>query len=180
MADLLLDIRLWAALVVGGALVALGDQVGQWRAGPGQTVRTDTITKERMLVRRDTITETVPQTVIRYDTVRQVDTVLVAVPADMTIQGVIPPSPVQVEDEVTLTYYDIDAQRWTENRYDIPSDTWHLWPSVRAASTPVGLQATAEANLRWKKITVSAGYMQAASRRGVTFGVELRPFTISW
>jgi len=180
MADLLLDMRLWAALIVGGALVALGDQVGQWRAGPDRRVRTDTITKERTLVRRDTITETVPQTVIRYDTVREVDTVRLAVPMDMSIQGVIPPSPIDVGDEVTLTYYDTDAQRWTQNRYDIPQDTWHLWPSVSAATTPAGLQAAAEANLRWRRVTVSAGYMQAASRRGVTFGVELRPFTVSW
>jgi hypothetical protein len=98
----------------------------------------------------------------------------------MTVQGVIPSSPVDIGEEVTLTYYDTGAQRWTQNRYDIPSDTWHLWPSVSAATTPAGLQATAEANLRWKKVTVSAGYMQTGSRRGVTVGVELRPFTISW
>jgi hypothetical protein len=180
MADLLLDIRVWAALIVGSALMVLGDQVGQWRAGPDRRVRTDTITKERTLVRRDTVTETVPRTVVRYDTVRQVDTVLVAVPTDMTIQGVIPPSPVQVEDEVTLTYYDTDTQRWTQNRYDIPSDTWHLWPSVRAASTPTGLQASALAHLRWRQVTVFGGYTQVDDDRGVTVGVELRPFTVSW
>jgi len=176
----LLDVRLWAALVVGAGLLVLGDKIGQWRAEPGQTVRTDTITKERALVRRDTVTETVPRSVIRYDTVREVDTVRLAVPTDMSIQGVIPPSPVDIGEEVTLTYFDSNAQRWTQNRYDIPSDRWHLWPSVSAATTPAGLQATAAANLRWRWVTVSAGYMQAASRRGVTVGVQLRPFTISW
>jgi len=176
----LLDVRLWAALIVGAGLLVLGDKIGQWRAEPGQTVRTDTIMKERTLVRRDTVTETVPRTVVRYDTVRQVDTVRVAVPTNMSIQGVIPPSPINIGDEVTLTYYDTGAQRWTQNRYEIPSDTWHLWPSVRAASTPTGLQASALANLRWRQVTVSAGYMQAAEARGPTFGIELRPFTISW
>jgi len=70
-----------------------------------------------------------------------------------------------------------EGRQWT---YDIPTDSWHLWPSVSAATTPAGLQARATANLRWRKVTVSAGYMQAVDTRGVTFGVELRPFTISW
>ena len=161
------------------AALAVGYQAGQW-AAPEPSPQTDTVEVERTLVERDTVTETVPRTLVRYDTVREVDTVRFAVPTDMRIQGVIPPSPVDIGDEVTLTYYDTGAQRWTQNRYDIPSDTWHLWPSVSAATTPAGLQASALANLRWDKVTVSAGYMQAASRRGVTVGVELRPFTISW
>jgi len=81
--------------------------------------------------------------------------------------------------EVTLSGYlpDGRGRQWT---YRVPQDSWHLWPSVSAATTPAGLQATAEANLRWRRVTVSGGYMQAASSRGVTVGVELRPFTISW
>jgi len=81
--------------------------------------------------------------------------------------------------EVMLSGYlpDGRGRQWT---YDIPTDDWHLWPAVEIRTTPAGLQATAAANLRWKKVTVGAGYMQAASRRGVTFGVELRPFTINW
>jgi hypothetical protein len=177
----MLDIRLWAALIVAGALVILGDQVGQWRAKLQERVRTDTITKERTLVRRDTVTETVPQTVIRYDTVRQVDTVRLVAPPEMEIQGLIPPQPVDFSDrQVTLTYFNPSTRQWLQNRYSVPQDTWHLWPSIRAASMPDGLQASASANLRWRRVTVSAGYMQAADRRGVTVGVELRPFTISW
>jgi hypothetical protein len=163
------------------AALTVGYQAGQWAAPePLPEAQTDTVEVERTITKRDTAVETVPRTVVRYDTVRQVDTVRVAVPTDMSIQGVIPPSPVDIEDEVTLTYYDPQVQRWTQNRYDIPTDDWHLWPSVSAATTPAGLQATAAAHLRWKKVTVSAGYMQASSRRGVTVGVELRPFTISW
>jgi len=163
------------------AALALGYQAGQWAAPELTTqTRTDTVEVERTITERDTAGETVPRTVVRYDTVTQVDTLVTQVPADMTVQGVISPSPVDIEEEARLTYYDTGAQRWAQNRYRIPKDTWHLWPSVRAASTPTGLQATAAANLRWKKVTVSAGYMQAASRRGITFGVELRPFTISW
>ena len=70
-----------------------------------------------------------------------------------------------------------EGRQWT---YDIPQDHWHLWPSVGAETTPAGLQATATVNLRWEKVTLSAGYMQAADSRGLTFGVRLRPFTISW
>ena len=156
-------------------------QVDRWmRPEWAPQVRTDTVGVEHAITKRDTVTETVPRTVVRYDTVREVDTVRQAVPTDMSIQGVIPPSPVDIGEETRLTYYDTDAQRWTQNRYDIPKDRWHLWPAVEIRTTPVGLQATAAANLRWKKATVSAGYMQAPSRRGVTLGVELRPFTISW
>ena len=81
--------------------------------------------------------------------------------------------------EVTLSGYlpTGEGRQWT---YRIPQDSWHLWPAVEIRTTPAGLQASALANLRWKKVAVSVGYMQAASRRGVTFGVELRPFTISW
>jgi hypothetical protein len=163
------------------AALGVGYQVGQWAAPePSPHTQTDTVEVERTITKRDTAVETVPRTVVRYDTVTQVDTLVTQVPADIKVQGVIPPSPVQVEDEVTLTYYDTGAQRWTQNQYDISSDTWHLWPSISAQATPAGLQARAVANLRWQRVTVSAGYMQAASRRGVTFGVELRPFTISW
>jgi hypothetical protein len=173
-----------SAAWLGGAVLllaalALGYQAGQWTA-PEPSPQTDTVEVERTITKWDTVTETVPRTVVRYDTVTQVDTLVTQVPTDMRVQGVIPPSPVDIGDEVTLTYYDTGAQRWTQNRYDIPSDDWHLWPSVSAATTPTGLQASALANLRWKRVTLSAGYMQAASSRGVTFGVELRPFTISW
>ena len=168
-----------AAAVLLLAALAVGYQAGQWTA-PEPRLQTDTVEAERTLVERDTVTETVPRTVVRYDTVREVDTVRLAVPTDMSIQGVIPPSPVNIGDEVTLTYYDTGAQRWTQNRYDIPSDDWHLWPSIGATTTPAGLQASALANLRWRRVTVSAGYMQAATSRGVTVGVQLRPFTVSW
>jgi hypothetical protein len=171
---------LGAAVLLLAAL-ALGYQAGQWAAPErAPQAQTDTVEVERTLVERDTVTETAPRTVVRYDTVTQVDTLVTQVPTDISIQGVIPPSPVDIEEEARLTYYDTGAQQWTQNRYDVPQDTWHLWPSIRAASTPTGLQATAAANLRWKKVTVSAGYMQAIGNRGVTFGAELRPFTISW
>jgi hypothetical protein len=62
--------------------------------------------------------------VVRYDTVETTDTLRVAVPTDMTVRGAIPPNPVDVGDQVTLTYYDTDAQRWTQNRYRLPTDTW--------------------------------------------------------
>jgi len=69
------------------------------------------------------------------------------------------------------------GREWT---YDVPQEQWHLWPAVEIRTTPSGLQASALANLRWRKVTVSAGYMQAAQARGLAFGIELRPFTISW
>jgi len=183
-------IPLRSAAAAGGLLVLLlGYTVAVvqahdwWEGEPQPKVRTqtDTVQVDRTITKRDTVTETVPRTVVRYDTVQEVDTVTVAVPTDMTLKGLIGPKPVDITgEEVTLTYYDSQGGRWTQNRYDIPQDTWHLWPAAEIRTTPLGLQADAHLNLRWQKVTLSAGYMQAADRRGVTASIELRPFTLSW
>jgi len=171
---------LGAGVLLLAALV-LGYQAGQWTATESPPeARIDTVEVGRTITRQDTLTETVPRTVVRYDTVRKVDTVRLAVPTSIDIKGVLPPLPIDIGDEVTLTYYDTQAQRWTQNRYDIPQDDWHFWPSVSAVTTPIGLQATAAVNLHWKKVTLSAGYMQAVDRRGLAVRIELRPFTLSW
>jgi len=164
------------------AALALGYQAGQWAAPePAPEAQADTVEVERTITKRDTVTETVPRTVVRYDTVREVDTAHVPVPTNMNLKGVIAPRPVSItEEQITLTYFDPGSRQWTQSRYAVPDQHWALWPAVEIRTTPLGLQASALAHLRWKLVTVSAGYMQAASRQGVTVGVQLRPFTISW
>jgi len=168
-------------LVLVLAIASVGYYAGQSTAPQPDAPAPDTVTVERQLVKRDTVTETVPRTVVRYDTVRRVDTAHVPVPTDMTFKGVIAPRPVDVSsEEIALSYFDPKSRQWTQNRYSIPDEHWALWPEVEIRTTPVGLQASALANLRWRKVTVSAGYMQAAQARGITASIELRPFTISW
>jgi len=99
-------------------------QVRGWVTPEPKAPQPDTVRVDRTITERDTVTKTVVDEVVRYDTVETTDTLRVAVPADMTVRGVIPPSPVDVGSQVTLTYYDTDAQRWTQNRYRVPTDTW--------------------------------------------------------
>jgi len=99
-------------------------QVRGWVTPEPKAPQPDTVRVDRTITERDTVTKTVVDEVVRYDTVETTDTLRVAVPADMTVRGVIPPSPVDVGSQVTLTYYDTDSQRWTQNRYDLPGDTW--------------------------------------------------------
>ena len=99
-------------------------RVHDWMRPAPKAPQAETVRVDRTITKRDTVTQTVVDEVVRYDTVEATDTLRVAVPTDMTVQGVIPPSPVDVGDQVTLTYYDTDAQRWTQNRYRLPTDTW--------------------------------------------------------
>ena len=111
-----------AVLVVAYTVVVW--QVRGWMAPERDAPQPDTVRVDRTITKRDTVTRTVVDEVVRYDTVETTDTLRVQVPTDMTVQGVIPPSPVDIGDQVTLTYYDKDAQRWTQNRYRLPADTW--------------------------------------------------------
>ena len=181
MIEILLDIRVWAAVVVGAALMAVGWQAKSWTVEPPRKPPADTIIKKEQITKRDTVTQTRTETVIRYKTVREVDTVRIAVPTDMRIQGVIPPTPLDLSaDEATLTYFDPSAQRWTQNVYSIPEESWHLWPSIEAMAAPTFLQAGIWANVRWKRVTLSAGYVQAGSERRVGVRVAVRPFVVSF
>jgi len=85
----------------------------------------DTVTVKQQITKRDTVTDTVPRTVIRYDTVRTVDTIKVAVPPELDLQGLIEPSPIDISGrEVTLTYFDAQAGRYTQNVYDMPPERY--------------------------------------------------------
>jgi len=133
-------------LVLALALVAAGRWWGRATAPVPDTAPPDTVTRTRQLVKRDTVTETVPETVIRYDTVRSTDTVRIAVPDSARIKGVIEPSPLDLtEGEATLTYYDPTAGRYMQDVYDIPDTTplVTLAPDLGTTAMPTTLSTHA-------------------------------------
>jgi len=169
------------AAVLAVALMVAGDYVGDSLKPDRKPVPPDTIEKERTITRTDTVTETVPRTVIRYkqDTVRATDTVRVPVPADFEMMGVVPQQPLDIgSGQATLTYWTGD--RWQQNVYDLPDENWALWPEVEIRTTPIGLEATGALSLRYRKVTLSAGYTTIAGERGFTAGLAVRPFTLTW
>jgi hypothetical protein len=133
---------------------------------PVQTrVETDTVYRERQITRRDTVTETVPREVIRYDTVSVVqrDTIQIEVPtvdtviADTTTQvpwrpfGLISARPVRVDGRVfTLSYYQLAAQRWEQRTYEAQPDVdeWRLTSGLKAMAGPDFGVATADLQVR--------------------------------
>jgi len=167
------------AAVLAVALMVAGDYVGDSIEPDRQPAPPDTIEKERTITRTDTVTETVPRTVIRYDTVRATDTMRVPVPSDFDMMGVVPQQPLDLNDsEATLTYWTGD--RWQQNVYDLPDENWALWPEVEIRTTPIGLEATGALSLRYRKVRLSAGYTTIAGERGFTAGLAVRPFTLTW
>jgi len=110
----------------------------------------DTVTKERTITLTDTVTETVPETVIRYDTVQTTDTLKIPVPTDTEFVGAIPPSPLDMSgDQATLTYF--DGERWQQNVYDVPRDTWRL--DLTADATALQGAAVAMTSLQVRRRT---------------------------
>ena len=161
-----------AGAYAGLAVVLLAYTVAVWQVrgwvepGP-KAPQPDTVRVDRTITERDTVTKTVVDEVVRYDTVETTDTLRVAVPADMTVRGVIPPSPVDVGSQVTLTYYDTDAQRWTQNRYDLPTDTWGV--GLRGDLT-AGTWLHARSTVDVTRYT-DVGPMDIETRIGAGYGV---------
>jgi hypothetical protein len=166
--------------VLAVALVVVGTWIGRSTAPEANPVtETDTVTVERTITKRDTVTETVPRKVIRYDTVRTTDTVRVPVPKDFDYLGAIETRPVDVQDdEVMLTYF--RGGRYMQNRYDIPRPTWAIAPSLTAEATPGGVGASAALTVSRKSLAVSAGYEVAQDYHGWTVGLTWAPYEIEW
>jgi len=129
------------AVVVGYVSVQVDRQ---FRSAP-ERPPPDTVTVERQITKRDTVTETIPRTVIRYDTVRELDTIKVAAPPELDLLGLIEPRPIDVSGrEVTLTYFDPQAGRYTQNVYSVPPKRY------RASLYAVGLR-------QWQPTVYQAG-----------------------
>jgi hypothetical protein len=175
------DAAAWLGVgVLGLALVVAGTWLGRWTTPePNPVTKTDTVTVEREITRRDTVTEAVPRKVIRYDTVRTTDTVRVPVPERFDYLGAIERRPIDVQDdEVTLTYF--RDGHYMQNRYDIPQPTWAIAPSVTAEATPEGVGASAALTVTRKSLAVSAGYEVAQNYHGWSFALTWTPYEVTW
>jgi len=168
------------AVVLGIALVVAGTWIGRSTAPDASTVtETDTVRVGRTITKRDTVTETMPRKVIRYDTVRTTDTVRVPVPDSFRFMGAIETRPVDVgKDQVTLTYF--RDGRYMQNQYDIPSPTWSIAPSVTAEATPSGPVTSAALTVSRQGLSLSAGYEVATDYHGWTVGLTWAPYEIEW
>jgi len=171
-------------LVLALGLVAVGRWWGRATTPQPNTAPPDTVTRTRELVKRDTVTQTVPETVIRYDTVRATDTVRIAVPDSARIKGIIEPSPLDLtEGEATLTYYDPAAGRYMQDVYDIPADRNRLAAFARTYGVPgvIGttLGARYERRLSWGRLSVAPGDAVTSKGHGPAVTVSLST-GLSW
>jgi len=82
-------------------------------------------------------------------------------------------------DRYTLTYFDPYARRYKQKTYEAGRPDWALWPEVEIRTNPTGLTGHASLGLRWRKLTVTAGYATTPAGRGLTASLRLRPFTIT-
>jgi len=144
-------VMLGRLVILAGACVMTYQLTRCTQPGPPQEAAPpDTITKERTITRTDTVTEAVPETVIRYDTVQTTDTLKIPVPAETDFMGVVPPSPLDLtDDQATLTYF--DGERWIQQEYDVPRDTWRL--DFSAHSTALQSAAVAMTSLQVRRRT---------------------------
>ena len=187
------DAAAWlGAGVLAVALVVVGTWLGRSTVPEANTVTAppDTVTVERTITKRDTVTETVPRKVVRYDTVRTTDTVRVPVPEDFGYLGAIERRPIDVQDdevtltyfrdEATLTYWNHEGRRFEQKVYDIPRPTWSIAPSVTAEATPEGVGASAALTVTRKSLAVSAGYEVAPDYHGWSFALTWTPYEVTW
>lgn len=169
---------LWALSLAAAWYVSRGTAPTQTRQAPP-----DTIWKERQITRTDTVTKVKVRTRTVYDSARVVDTLRVPVPSgfDYETTSLVRPNPLQLTPKTaTLTRYDISAQRYVQDTYDIPETRWKFAPEIGIRTTPWGLQARAEAALTWRDWMVTAGYAMAREQRGVTVGLRWQPIEITW
>jgi len=169
--------------VLGIALVVAGAWLGRSTAPETSTVTTapDTVTVEREITKRDTVTETVAETIVRYDTVATTDTAFVPIPTDWQPTGLIGSAPLDLsQDEATLTYWNHEGRRFEQKVYDTPQPTWAIAPSLTAEATPGGVGASAALTVSRKSLALSAGYEVAQGYHGWMVGLTWTPYEAKW
>jgi hypothetical protein len=171
------------AVLVGCASVLVDRTL---RPAPAPDVRTDTVRVEG--TEPDTTGEAAtPTTVTLYDTIRVTETRTdtVRVPTGFDVEGCFQGPPIRREtswagpDDLTLTYWKPDDQRYEQRTYEAGRPAWALWPEVEIRTSPWGWEATPAAAVRWRDWTLTAGYT-FADRRGWTLGLRWRPVTFSF
>ena len=143
-------------------------QVRGWVEPEPKAPQTDTVRVDRTITERDTVTKTVVDEVVRYDTVQTTDTAFVPIPENWSPQGLIGTAPLDIEDDqATLTYWDHTTRQWTQNRYDLPTDTWGV--GLRGDLT-AGTWLHARSTVDVTRYT-DVGPMDIETRIGAGYGV---------
>lgn len=198
-------LRLALLVLVAMASAVLAWQLRGCTVAPSERVvyrtRVDTVYAERHITRRDTVTQWRPRERVIYEVAVDTVRVEVPVPRDFRLHGIISPSPLRFEDglfrspRVRLTYFDPHASptgRFQQDVYDVPAPAWALTANVggaygldHAAPWPA---VDARLALRWRRLTVYAGYggygLSPEGRgpiEGSPFvGLRLRLFRLTW
>ena len=138
----------------------------------------DTVRVSRTIMKADTVTESVPRTVIQYDTVRVTDTLVMPAPEGIRPLGIVPRSPLDVgTDRITLTYWATD--RWQQQVYAVPRPTWEIGLLTSARASPRGPTVGAGVMLRHDRLRGTLQYTLGATR-GLQLGLRWTPLTKQW
>jgi len=175
-----------AVVLLAVASVAL--YIGQQRApAPAGPAETDTVRVRS--AEPDTSAPVAWPVIFRvHDTVRTTETRVetLRVPVAMDVGGVITDTPVRREssflgsDELVLTRFNTDAQRYEQRTYELGRRAWALWPEVEIQATPAGLYGAGRIGLRWRQVTVTGGYAAVGESRGIEVGLRWQPGRLNW
>jgi len=171
----------WTILALVAWLSTLVLAIWAWervQETPPATLPPDTVRLQRTITKTDTVTETVPRTVVRYDTVRVTDTLKMPVPQVAGVLGVLAPSPIDLgTKEATLTYW--TGTQWQQNVYDVPRPSWSLSAGAEVVAGPHRLAFVPTAELGWRDWALRVGYA-LGPHRGVTVGLRWHPVRVRW
>lgn len=181
-------LQIVGAVVLGALLLGVGTWYGRATAPPpDRRAPPDTDSVEVKEPDRS-LSAIWPDRLVVYDTIRTDSLVrdTMWLPRGYEVAGCFQGEPLRREtsvlgpDTYTTTYFDPSARRYKQKSYRWGRPTWALWPEVEIRTTPAGLQASGLVSLRYRKVTLFAGYTTLAGERGFTAGLAVRPFTLTW
>ena len=159
--------------------------IGSFRLGTSRSTeriveKIDTVHVNRQITERDTINVYRPFQVVRYDTVRIVDTKLdtIRVPTNFGYTGVIAANPVTLDRKgFTVTSFDLESQRFQQSRYKFPVRKWgwgvYAFSGIYTQYNAIGV----EMDVRYRNITLTPklGVIGTlGANPGLFYGAQLR------
>ena len=170
---------------VSASILLIVASLASFRLGTSRSTETivekiDTIRVARQITKRDTINVYRPFQVVRYDTVRVVDTKLdtIRVPVNFGYTGVIGANPVTLDRKgFTVTSFDLESQRFQQSRYKFPVRKWgfgvYAFSGVYTQYSAIGV----EMDVRYQNITLTPRLGVIGGLRanpGLFYGAQLR------
>ena len=106
-----------------------------------------------------------------------------SLPQDLPTSNIslVQPLPLQIDGrDVTLTRYDVQAQRYVQDAYRVPRQTWALSPALRTDLMHDTYAVQLGARLTYENLTASVGYRVTPDLSGVSIGIRWTPYTLRW